>query len=364
MKKDKPNSPSKDLKVHRTSPGNLPSEKNSPNTAQFPHGGNWGNPDYHNRRENKSQDRCQDKAFKLYGIFGYPLSHTLSPAMHEAAFCRLGIDAHYIVLELTPADFKKLMRQSSRFSLAGFNVTVPYKETVMKNLDGIRPEARAIGAVNTVFKQGKRWIGANTDMEGFLRAIMNEGGFRPSGKKAVILGAGGAARAIVYGLSREGIREILIADCFPQKARKIASGMRKLFKRVNYHAATAGTPEVKEALQKADVIINATPLGLKPQDPEVVPENWIPQAGRIKLARRGRASNKASCGSKLFMDLIYNPAMTPFLKIAKKKGHCTLNGLGMLLHQGARALELWTGRKAPVGVMRRALLNALSERGK
>jgi shikimate dehydrogenase len=298
------------------------------------------------------------KAFKLYGIFGYPLSHTLSPAMHEAAFCRLGINAHYIVLESIPADFKKLMHPSSKLSLSGFNVTVPYKETVMKNLDGIRPEARAIGAVNTVFKQGRRWIGTNTDMEGFLRAIVKEGGFRPSGKKAVILGAGGAARAAVYGLSREGIREILIADCFPQKARKIATGMRKLFKRVGYHAALAGTPEVKEALQKADVIINATPIGLRSQDPKVVPEGWIPQAGRVQVTSRGRAPQKASCGSKLFMDLIYNPAMTPFLKMAKKKGHRTLNGLGMLLYQGARALELWTGRKAPVGVMRRALLQA------
>ena len=302
----------------------------------------------------------KDKVFKLYGIFGFPLSHTLSPAMHEAAFRRLGIDAHYIVLESIPADFKKLMGQPSRLSLSGFNVTIPYKEIVMKNLDGIRPEARAIGAVNTVFKQGKRWTGTNTDMEGFLTAIMKEGGFRPSGKKAVILGAGGAARAVIYGLSREGIREILIADCFPQKAQKIANDMRKFFKRVGYHAAMAGTPEVKEALQKADVIINATPLGLKSQDPKVVPESWIPQAGRV----RGRVSKKTSCGPKLFMDLIYNPAVTPFLKMAKKKGHRTLNGLGMLLHQGARALELWTGRKAPVGVMRRALLNALSERGK
>ena len=336
MKKDKPNSQAKDLKVHGTSPGNLQSE-------------------------NK---RCQDKAFKLYGIFGHPLSHTLSPAMHEAAFCRLGIDARYIVLELTPADFKKLMRRASELSLAGFNVTVPYKEAVMKNLDVVRPEARAIGAVNTVFKQRKRWIGTNTDMEGFLRAIMKEGGFRPSGKRAVILGAGGAARAVVYGLSREGIREVLIADCFPQKALKIAGGMRKLFKRVDYRAVMAGTPEVKEALQKADVIINATPLGLKPQDPAVVPESWIPQAGRAQTVPRRRASKKASRGPVFFVDLIYNPAMTPFLKMARKKGHRTLNGLGMLLHQGARALELWTGRKAPVSVMRRALLNALAERGK
>ncbi|MDD5227132.1 MAG: NAD(P)-binding domain-containing protein, partial [Candidatus Omnitrophica bacterium] len=163
------------------------------------------------------------------------------------------------------------------------------------------------------------------------------------------LGAGGAARAVVYGLSREGVREIWIADCFPQRARKIASDMRKLFKRVEYHAVLAGTPEVKEAIQKADVIINATPIGRKSRDPKVVPDGWIPSSGAKK---------------KFFMDLIYNPAMTPFLKSAKKKGHRILNGLGMLLYQGARALEYWTGRKAPVGVMRGALLQALKEQGK
>ena len=300
----------------------------------------------------------KDKGFKLYGIFGYPLSHTLSPAMHEAAFQKLRIDANYMVLELVPAAFKKLMAQSSGFSLSGFNVTVPYKEIVMNYLDSVRPEARAIGAVNTVFKQGKRWVGTNTDMEGFLMALMKDGGFRPLGKKAVILGAGGAARAVVYGLSKKGVREILIADCFPQKARKIANAMRKIFKKVDYHAVTAGTGEVKEALQKADVIINATPLGLKSQDPLVVPGAWIPRAGKTKRSSHGRVSQKAGRGSKFFMDLIYNPPVTPFLRMAKRKGHKTLNGLGMLLYQGARALEYWTGRKAPVSVMRQALLQA------
>jgi len=269
--------------------------------------------------------------------------------MHEAAFRKLGIDANYIVLELIPAAFKKLMNQSSRLSLSGFNVTVPYKETVIKYLDSVRPEARAIGAVNTVFKQGKQWVGTNTDMEGFLMALMKDGGFRPSGKKAVILGAGGAARAVIYGLSREGAREILIADCFPEKARKIANDMQKLFRQTGYHAVAAGTPEVKEALQKADIVINATPVGLKPQDPRVVPKSWVP-CGRAR--------------KMFFMDLIYNPAMTPFLKVAKKTGHRTLNGLGMLLYQGARALEHWTGRKAPVAVMRQALLQALKEKRK
>lgn len=361
MKKNKSHSPLNKSRSHGARADGLRLGKNSPNAIQFPRRGNWGNPDYPHGKENKSQDRYQNKPFRLYGIFGHPLSHTLSPAMHEAALQKLDIDASYVVLEFVPALFKKLMRQSARLSLSGFNVTVPYKETVMSYLDSIRPEARAIGAVNTVFKQGKRWIGTNTDMEGFLMALMKDGGFNPLGKKAVILGAGGAARAVVYGLSREGIREILIADCFPQKARKIAGDMQKLFRKVHYHAALAGAREVKEAIQKADVIINATPIGLKPQDPKVVPEKWVPNV-ETKVVR-GRALQKTGCGSKFFMDLIYNPAVTPFLKIAKKKGHRTLNGLGMLLYQGARALELWTGQRAPVAVMREALLQALGKKG-
>lgn len=264
--------------------------------------------------------------------------------MHEAAFQKAGIDASYLVAELTLESFKKLMAHKSGLLLSGFNVTVPYKETVLKYLDKISGEARAIGAVNTVYRHGKQWRGTNTDMEGFLITLLKDAKFRPQGKKAVILGAGGAARAVAYGFSRRGIREILIADCFPEKAQKIARDMGKIFPKTNYGAAKAGALEIKDAINTADVIVNATPLGLKPKDPLVIPGSWIPQAGRQK---------------KLFMDLIYNPAVTPFLKIAKQKGHRTLNGLGMLLYQGSRAWEYWTGRKAPVEVMQQALLEAL-----
>lgn len=286
----------------------------------------------------------KEQSFKLYGIFGYPLSHTLSPAMHETAFRKLGIHAHYLVMEFAPSEFMKLMRRASRLILSGFNVTVPYKETVLKYLDHVSPEAKAIGAVNTVYRRGTRWFGANTDMPGFLMALKKEGGFRPLGKKAVVLGAGGAARAVAYGLACEHIREVLITDCFPEKAKKIVREMRKIFPKVCFRAVAAGISEVKKALPEADVIINATPLGLKEKDPLVVPASWIPAAKGPK---------------KLFMDLIYNPAVTPFLKIAKRKGHRTLNGLGMLFYQGALAFQYWTKRPVPVAIMRRALLEAL-----
>lgn len=292
----------------------------------------------------------KNENFKLFGIFGHPLSHTLSPAMQEAAFRRIGIDANYVVLELAPGSFKNLMKRKSDLVLSGFNVTVPYKETVIPYLDRISPEAEAIGAVNTVYRRGKRWFGANTDMEGFLMAIVKDRGFRLAGKKAVILGAGGAARAVVYGLAKEKIREVWLTDCFPGKAGKIVRDMKKIFPCVRFYTAPAGTGEVRHAIKEADLVINATPLGLKKKDPPVIPYSWIPES------TTGRP--------KFFVDLIYNPAVTPFLRAAKKKGHKTLNGLGMLLYQGARAFEYWTGRKAPVQIMRQALEEALGVKGR
>jgi shikimate dehydrogenase len=267
--------------------------------------------------------------------------------MHEAGFRELGLDANYLVLELDPEAFKKTMRGLSASLLSGFNVTVPYKETVMKYLGKVSPGAKAIGAVNTVYKKGGKWAGTNTDMEGFLISLAREGKFDPKGKKAVVLGGGGASRAVTYGLAQKGAKEIAVVDAVPEKAQKIVRGLRRSFRALSCRAFTAGAPEVRDLVEAADLVINATPLGLKKTDPLVVPLGWIPRV------------RKGTLGPKLFMDLIYNPSETVFLKTAKARGHRVLNGLGMLLYQGVRAFECWTGRRAPVPVMRRALLEAL-----
>lgn len=268
--------------------------------------------------------------------------------MHEAGFQALKIDANYLVLELAPPYFKKAMRDLSRCTLSGFNVTVPYKEIALKHLGKVSPEAKAIGAVNTVYKRGRKWIGANTDMEGFLISLAKEGNFKPRGKRAVVLGGGGASRAVTYGLAKKGIKEIVIVDAVPGKAKAIVRQLKRQFPALLCCAFRAGDPEVRDRIQKANIVINATPLGLKKQDALVIPQGWIP---------------KVKGSGKLFMDLIYNPAETRFLKIAKKRGHKTLNGLGMLFYQGARAFEYWTQKKAPVKVMRKALFSALGSKG-
>ena len=285
--------------------------------------------------------------FKLYGIFGKPLSHTLSPAMQEAAFQALGLKAYYLALELGPVSFRKVMRGRKRLTLDGFNITVPYKGTVLPYLDTLTPEARAIGAVNTVFCRGRRWTGANTDVSGFLASLHKEGRFAPRGRNVLILGAGGSARAAAYGLAKKGAREIWIANRHKTRAKTIIRDFRRIFPRTRFESLTLHGRNGVKVLERVSLVINATSVGLKRSDPSLIPAGWIPRA--------------AGGRRKLFFDFIYRPAKTRFLKSAAQRRHKTMNGLGMLLHQGARAFELWTGKKAPVAAMRKALMKRLGD---
>lgn len=291
----------------------------------------------------------KETPFKLFGIFGHPLSHTLSPAMQEAGFEKAGLKAFYCVCDLEPADFKKAFRGIKNFLLEGFNVTVPYKQAVMPYLKKLTPEAKAVGAVNTVFRRGKVWSGTNTDVYGFVTSLEKEGKFISRGKTALVLGAGGAARAVIYGLAKRGAHRILIANRHEARANKIARDFRKLFPRTEFKTLPLKGKKIREALQEADLVVNSTSVGLHASGAALLPADWIPKAGQKQ---------------KLFFDLIYHVPMTSFMKTARKKGHRALGGLGMLLHQGAKAFEHWTGRKAPVDVMRRALSEALKAQGR
>ncbi|HXV27933.1 MAG TPA: shikimate dehydrogenase [bacterium] len=285
--------------------------------------------------------------FQLYGIFGDPLAHTLSPAMQEAAFAFRGIKAYYLALEFDRAQFRKLMDRLPKLVLSGFNVTVPYKEEIIPYLDGLTPSAQSVGAVNTVFRRGKKWIGANTDVDGFLMSLSHDAGFDPAGKKALVLGAGGAARAVVMGLSREKARSVWIANRSLSRARKMADDMAARFPKVDIKASDLRDASLKQAFCAADLVVNATSVGLSPKDARLFPASVITKAGKKK---------------QLFFDLIYKPSETAFLKEARKKGHRILNGAGMLLYQGAQAFQIWSRKKAPVPQMRRALAQALNEK--
>ncbi len=281
--------------------------------------------------------------FKLYGVFGFPLKHTLSPAMHQAALEKLRVPGFYMALELAPKNFKKLMVQRNLL-LDGFNLTVPHKQIVIPFLDSVSREAKLIGAVNTVIRKNGRLLGENTDAYGFMKLLRAELGWKSKGKTVLILGAGGASRACIYALCADGAKEIIVLNRTVAKARTLVSVFKRQFPRVRFQARALVSREVRNALLEAGLVVNTTSVGLKPSDNPVVKKGDFPRAK----------------GNRFAVDLIYNPPQTPFLRLARSAGWKTANGLGMLLHQGARAFELWTGKKAPVEVMKRALVVATS----
>ena len=258
------------------------------------------------------------------GILGHPVGHSLSPAMHEAALRELGIGGGYERLDTPPARLSERLREVRR-GFRGVNVTVPLKELVVPLLDGLSPAARAIGAVNTVVNEGGRLLGENTDAAGFLRSLEEAG---VGGRRAVVLGAGGAARAVVYALRGAGY-EVGIVNRTRARAEALARA---------FGARVVGPADVREA----DLVVNATSVGLGDPSATPLPAEFLPSSG-------------------FAVDLVYRPLRTRFLREAEERGLAVVDGLGMLLWQGVLAFELWTGREAPVEAMRRALASALTE---
>ncbi len=201
--------------------------------------------------------------FELYGIFGHPLAHTLSPAMQEAGFRALGRKAFYLPFDLDVKNYRQVLRGRSQLILDGFNVTVPYKEVTARALDRQTPEARAVGAVNTVYRRRGRWVGTNTDVYGFCRALEKDGRFRIAGAHAVVLGAGGAARAVVYGLASKKAARISILNRHPERARRMARDFRKFFPGIDFSVSRLSGEPFRRAFTTARLVVNATSLGLK-----------------------------------------------------------------------------------------------------
>ncbi len=277
---------------------------------------------------------------KIYGLTGYPVKHSFSPAMHNAAFRALGINAEYKLFEKKPEELEYFLHSLSKENIYGLNVTIPYKEVVLKYLQWKSPEVRFTDAANVIIVKDKNYLkGWNTDGIGFHRHLTMDLKFNPLGKSVVVLGAGGAAKAIINQLARHGVKGITIYDTDNDRSLSLAAKISKEFPGCN--AITSDSIE-KLDIRNADLLINATPIGMKGGDPCLVdPDSLHP--------------------SLLVYDLIYNPPETKILKLAKQKGAPISNGLGMLLYQGARSFELWTGQKAPVEAMRKALMEATSK---
>ncbi|MFC1930418.1 shikimate dehydrogenase [Chloroflexota bacterium] len=278
------------------------------------------------------------------GLIGYPLSHSISPVFQQAALDFYGLDARYVLWATKPGELGSRVDEIRRDGCLGANVTVPHKESVTEFLDSLSGEAADIGAVNVIVKRGKKLEGHNTDIQGFLLGLTKDGGFVPEGKAAVVLGAGGAARAVVYGLIKSEIGSLAVINRNTVRAENLVRDLDGFRNRVqNIIVCGTGEAQADRLIRECALLVNCTPAGMKGS----ATENQLPFMKEL-----------LSNGSLVY-DLVYNPVETPLLKLAKKAGGKTVGGLPMLIYQGAASFELWTGKKAPVDVMFEAAGKAL-----
>lgn len=262
--------------------------------------------------------------------------HSLSPAMHNAAFQDLGLDAHYEALSVTEGELPEVVARLRNADVYGANVTIPHKLDVIPLLDAFTPEAERVGAVNTILNRGGELTGHNTDVNGFLRALQEKSGYDPESRDVVMLGAGGSARAVGFALLRAGAT-LGIVNRTPDKAVALARALER------YGDVAAVRPDsVINAVQRASLLVNTTSAGHETHG-----------SGQLPLPH-------GILPREMVVDIIYRPVRTPLLEAAEREGLKTQNGLPMLVYQGAEAFELWTGRDAPIGVMFGALRESLT----
>lgn len=268
-----------------------------------------------------------DTETELYCVLGDPVAHSLSPAMHNRAFAHHGLNAVYLSFRVT--ELESAIGGLRALGIRGASITLPHKARVMAYLDEIDPIAAQIGAVNTIINTNGRLIGKNSDVSGALAALRDK--TDPAAKKILILGAGGAARAIGYGVRTQGAR-VTIANRSPEAGAALAADLE-----VDFLPLTEVIPD------HFDILINTTPVGMHPAH-EISP---IP--------------DDSLSADMVVMDIIYNPLETRLLKAAGQAGCCTIDGLAMFVNQGARQFEWWTGREAPVDLMRQVVVEKLKE---
>jgi len=272
-------------------------------------------------------------------LIGHPVAHSLSGAMHQAAFDHLGIDARYELWDRAPAELAEALAELRTDEFLGANVTIPHKERVVPLVDRLTDEAHITGAVNTLTRDGKKLIGHNTDVPGFKLALDKLVGRQKMPRHAVVLGAGGGARAVVYGLIREGFQRIVVFNRHLHRAESLVKHFGRSAAHMELRAMPWHESIIESELAKTKVLVNATSIGLTSDDSPVPGEILPPDL--------------------LVLDLIY--ARTRLLRDAEAAGCTVADGEAMLLHQGAAAFTLWTGQPAPLDVMQAALAEARSQ---
>lgn len=290
-----------------------------------------------------------DARTRLCAVYGHPVKHSASPAMQNAGLVALGLNWRYAAFDVHPDDLRDALAGAQAMNFIGLNLTVPHKILALELVDCIDPDAKAWGAVNTIAFEGKqpdgswqplrdftetpgelRSHGYNTDADAITRALREDLRVELAGARVLLLGAGGAGRTAALKLASEKVSQLYLVNRTPDKAEAVAKDIRAQYPTIS---VKLGYPS-----STVDLMLNATSLGLKPDDLLPLDQKQFPikKAGAV-------------------YDMIYRPAETPLLKLAKQGGCRTANGLGMLLHQGAKSLEIWTGQPAPIAAMREAL---------
>lgn len=278
---------------------------------------------------------------ELVGVFGTPVAENPTGAMQEAAFAAAGLNWRYLTIEVLPQDLEQAVRGAKAMNFRGFNLTIPHKVAVIPYLDRLSREAELIGAVNTVRLGDGAWVGENTDGRGFLRGLREDAQVDPAGKTAVLLGAGGAARAIAAELILAGLKRLIVVNRGAERGRALVDDMKR---KTGADIEFVEWPEpVLTVPEGTDLLVNATSIGLFPN---------VDAAPAVDLTSAPKGV--------VVCDAVFNPAETKLLRQAREAGLKTLDGLSMLVYQGVIGFELWTGAKAPEKVMKQALANELT----
>lgn len=277
---------------------------------------------------------------RLCGLIGDPVEHSMSPAMHNAALRKLGIDYLYIPFRVKKEELGKAIEGMRALNIKGLNVTIPHKVAVLQYLDRLDSLAEKIGAVNTIVNDDGVLRGFNTDASGFLKALLARG-IEPEGKKVVIMGAGGASRAISFILADKGAHLVILNRLLELDwAEELASRISQIFTK-EVEALELNRGNMARVLEKAEILVNATSVGMSPNIDETPVDSDLLRPGLVVF------------------DAVYNPMKTRLLREAEAAGANTVSGLNMLVWQGALAFEMWTGRKAPVELMRQEAIKLL-----
>jgi shikimate dehydrogenase len=275
---------------------------------------------------------------RVVGVIGWPARHSLSPVIHNAALTACGLDWVYVAFEVPEGAAGMAVGGMRSLGIEGLSVTMPHKAAVIGALDVLTPDAESLGAVNCISRDGPGLLGDNTDGIGFLDALRIDEGVDPAGMRCVVVGAGGAGRAVARALGGAGAAEVVVVNRSPEPAVRAAA-----------LAGPTGRVGTAEAVDAADLVVNATPLGMG----VVVTTSGDGEPLPVDPERLG--------AGQLVVDLVYHPATTPLLAAARQRGAATANGLGMLIHQAAHAFRRWTGEDPPLEAMSAAAVANLGE---